>query len=131
MRKPSKEECIKAVQEHGSKTAAAAALKISRYQLARILKNESSSTQHGRSLVEFRNTYDKSTIVPNKIKDALRTIGSGWEYEVAFAKLAGVSLADLGLFRDAFAAHVVQIGREGRRAWAGTKNTAEVMRRML
>ena len=88
------------------------------------------NTVPGRSLSEFRNTYDKSTIIPSKVKAALKTLGSGWEYEVQFAKLAGVSLSDLGNFRDQFADHVVTL-RESRRAWAGTKATATAMKEML
>ncbi len=84
----------------------------------------------GRSLNEFRLTYDKDTIIPAKVKTALRQLGQGWEYEVQFAKIAGVSLADLGNYRDQFADHVVTL-RESRRAWAGTTATAKAMREML
>jgi len=38
---------------------------------------------------------------------------------------------DLGAFRDQFAAHVVTLNREGRRAWAGTASVAKQMREML
>ena len=69
--------------------------------------------------------------MPWKVREALRILGNGWEYEVAFAKAAGVSLADLATYRDQFAAHVVQLSREGRRAWAGTKAAADQMRKML
>jgi hypothetical protein len=85
----------------------------------------------GRPLTEFRNTYDKATIVPAKINAAIAALGSSWDYEQAFAKLAGVSLSDLGNFREAFTDHVVVLGRDGRRAWAGTKKTAQAMREML
>jgi transcriptional regulator with XRE-family HTH domain len=84
----------------------------------------------GRSLAEFRQTYDKDTIIPGKVRAALREIGSGWEYEVQFAKLAGVSLADLSAYRDQFADYVVTL-RESRRAWAGTVATAKAMKEML
>jgi len=85
----------------------------------------------GRSLQDFRAEYDKDFIVPQKISDALRILGDGWEYEVQFAKLASVGLVDLASYRDAFAEHVVVLGREGRRAWAGTKEAAAKMREML
>jgi len=88
------------------------------------------NTVPGRTLSEFRSTYDKGTIIPAKVKAALKTLGSGWEYEVQFAKLAGVSLSDLGNFRDQFSDHVVTL-RESRRAWAGTKATATAMKEML
>ena len=84
----------------------------------------------GRSLSEFRQTYDKSAIVPAKVKAALKAIGSGWEYEVQFAKLAGVSLVDLATFRDQFSDHIVVVERT-KRAWAGTVATANAMREML
>jgi len=67
----------------------------------------------GRTLAEFRQQYDKSTIVPGRVKAVLKQLGTGgWEYEVQFAKIAQVSLADLSVFRDQFSAHVVQL-REG------------------
>jgi hypothetical protein len=84
----------------------------------------------GRTLAEFRAAYDKDTIVPGKIRAAIKTIGGGWVYEVEFAKLAGVSLADLGNYRDNFADYVVAL-RESRRAWAGSAATAKAMREML
>jgi hypothetical protein len=84
----------------------------------------------GKSLADFRSTYDKSVIVPAKIKAGLKELGAnGWEYEVAFARIAGISMADLGNFRDGFAEYVVSI-RE-RRAWAGSKNMADKMRAMI
>jgi hypothetical protein len=85
----------------------------------------------GRSLTEFRATYDKATIVPTRVKAALKALGAGgWEYENIFARAAGVSLSDLANFRDAFAAHIVSL-REGRRAWAGSAATAAAMREMI
>jgi len=87
--------------------------------------------KRGKTLSDFRNTYDKATIVPAKVKAALKELGAaGWEYEVAFAKLAGVSLSDLGMFRDEFAGYVVNL-RDSRRAWAGSEKTAKTMREMI
>lgn len=111
--------------------AMAAKLRVSPSSVERAFKRDSSDGKAaGRSLSEFRSTYDKATIIPAKVKEALKSLGTGWEYEVQFAKLAGVSLADLGAFRDQFAPHVVSL-REGRRAWAGTAATAKQMREML
>jgi hypothetical protein len=89
--------------------------------------------KRGKSLAEFRAQYDKATIIPARVRAGLKTIGAqGWEYEVQFAKIAGVSLADLGRVRDEFAEnHVVTIGRDSRRAWAGSRATAAAMREML
>jgi hypothetical protein len=84
-----------------------------------------------RALSEFRETYDKSLIIPARVRKALTRMGKGrWAYESEFAKLAEVTLADLGNFRDKFSAYVVQL-REGRRAWAGTPGTAVQMRNSL
>ncbi len=135
-----RDEAQAAVKEHGGIKPAARALKIPYTTLRGWLHGTGESGNRarrtpapmtaGRSLDEFRHTYDKSTIIPARIKEGLSKLGSGWEYEVAFAKLAGVSLSDLGNFRDQFAAHVVTL-RESRRAWAGTKATAGKMREML
>ena len=85
-----------------------------------------------KTLSDFRQTYDKSTIVPSKVKAALKALGaSGWEYEVPFARSAGVSLADLGNFREMFAEYIVTLNRENKRAWAGSPATAKLMREML
>jgi len=84
----------------------------------------------GRSLSDFRSMYDKDTIIPARIKEALKTMGD-WMYEVEFAKHAGVSLADLGAYRDQFADLVVTTRGEGRRAWGRTAGIAKQMREML
>lgn len=128
-------EAEAAVRKHGGQARAAKALGLTREKIRWALRQGGSSVKPsltgGRSLADFRATYDKSYIIPRKIKAALTSLGSGWEYEVGFAKAAAVSLSDLGAFRDQFADHVVTLGREGRRAWAGTKSTAEAMRKML
>ena len=142
-----------AVEAAGGVRAAAKALRMSRATLYRVLRGEGGDVKRpagggavaaakgaagmeekakaaGRSLSEFRATYDKDTIIPGKVRAALRLLGCGWDYEVQFAKLAGVSLADLGNYRDQFADHVVTL-RESRRAWAGTVATAKAMKGML
>jgi len=83
----------------------------------------------GRSLAEFRATYDKDTIVPGKIKAALKILDV-WEFEAQFARLAGVSLSDLGNYRDQFSGYVVAL-KESRRAWARTTGIAKAMREMI
>jgi lambda repressor-like predicted transcriptional regulator len=135
-----------AVAKHGSIRAAARASGVAYTTLQQVISGRGDrrkkpthaavettpqQAKTGRSLTEFRDTYDKATIIPAKIKTALKTLGSGWEYEVEFAKLASVSLVDLGRFRDAFSEHVVTIGRDSKRAWAGTITTAKAMREML
>jgi len=122
-----------AVAKHGTLAAAARALKLPKSTLQhRLSTTDVAPTRTaGRSLDEFRSQYDKETIVPAKVRAALRELGSGWAYEIEFVKLAGVALADLANFRDMFADHVVAVQRSGKRAWAGTKATADKMREML
>ena len=132
-----KQEAEALIQKHGSRQAASRATGISvdtfRYAQEKggpASKAKEEPKKFGRSLADFRGSYDKSYIVPKKIKEALRNLGSGWEYEVNFARIAGISLSDLGNFRDQFADHVVTL-RESRRAWAGTAAAAKAMREML
>jgi hypothetical protein len=88
-------------------------------------------TVKAKTLSEFRNTYDKSTIVPAKVKTAIHALGSkGWEYEVQFAKMAGVSIPDLAMFREQFADFVVVL-KDNKKAWAGSVSTAKEMRAMI
>ena len=128
-----KEQAKAAVKKHGSIRAAAKAAGIPYASFHDVLhKDERSPGQKaGRSLQEFKATHDKAYIVPARIKEALKQLGHGWEYEVQFAKIAGVSLADLGNFRDAFADHIVVVRRDGKRAWAGTPVSAARMRQMV
>ncbi len=133
-----KQEATAAVSKYGSFRAVARELGVSRKTIRKALSGgiiaptvKASVGTAGKSLADFKRTYDKSFIIPQKVRAALKALGAGWEYEVAFAKSAGVSLVDLGTVRDEFAGHVVTIGRDSKRAWAGTKATAEAMRKML
>ena len=121
-----------AVKKYGTITAAAKALGIAQSTLSDRLKRASQpkGDATGRSLSEFRATHDKSYIVPKKIRDGLAKLGEGWEYEMNFAKIAGISLSDLAAFRSLFEEHLVVVDRT-RRAWAGTKATAAKMRAMV
>jgi hypothetical protein len=132
-----RQEALKAVAKYGSGNKAAAALGVSRSTFQLALKRDGKTATivaaktAGKSLAAFRAAYDKATIVPAKVKIGLGLLGSqGWEYEVAFAKMCGVSLSDLGIFRDHFADYIV-ILRDHRRAWAGSKKTAQTMKEML
>lgn len=94
--------------------------------------NPSSTFKIGRSLTEFRNTYDKDTIIPQKIDEAIRQLGPGaWAYESEFVKLAGVSYMDLNSYRDAYADYIVYIKRDSKRVWAGSAELARKMKEML
>ena len=89
----------------------------------------------GRSIDEFKKSHDKSFIIPNKIRTALAQLGDGWEYEMQFAKLAGVGLPDLSAYRPMFEAYLVELGNNttgrGKRVWAGTTAAAKKMREMV
>jgi hypothetical protein len=130
-------ECLK--KNNGNKTAAAEELGISRTALRRRLEKESGGKKSAppvkastaRTLTEFKKTFDKDTIIPAKVKEALKELGSGWLYESEFVKAADVSYADLGNYRDLFSDHVVTLKREGKRAWAGTAALAKQMREMI
>ena len=83
----------------------------------------------GKSLAEFRAAHDKAFIVPQKIREGLKKLGGGWEYEVNFLKLAGLSTTDLANHRDAFTDHIVLVERT-KRVWCGTKELAAKLREM-
>jgi hypothetical protein len=86
----------------------------------------------GKSLQDFRAEHDKSYIVPKKIRDALAKLGEGWQYEVEFLRLAGLSTGDLATYREEFAEFTVTVGgRSPRRIWVGTKALAQQMREMI
>jgi len=85
----------------------------------------------GKSFDEFRAQYDRDVIVPGKIRAALKALGNTWEYEANFARAAGVSSADLGSYRDQFAAYWVQVKRDGRKVWSGSRNMVEQMRKVV
>lgn len=143
-------EALALAKKHGTQAAAAKALGVPRStfsdwcrgihcrgetkpatgRLGALPGNPAGTGGGGRPLAEFRKQYDKGYIVPARVKEALRGLGAGWEYEVQFARMAGVSLSDLGNFRDQFADHVVCL-HGARRAWAGTPATAKAMREML
>lgn len=128
------------IEKHGNIAAAAKALGIPRQTLQSRLKKygdhevpgQVDHPSGGKSLSEFRATHDKSFIVPEKIRTGLRKLGADhWEYETTFAKIAGVSITDLGTFRDLFADFVVEIRRDRKRIWAGSAPMATKMRQML
>jgi hypothetical protein len=124
------------LKKHGTLTRAAAAAGMVRSTFTRLVgtaaKPVPAMAKKGvvRSLTDFRNTYDLATIVPRKIAAGLKALGNGWLYEVEFAKEAGLTLRDLGLFRDNYAEHIVAV-KDSRRAWVGSKKIAEEMRNMI
>jgi len=133
-----KEDVEQALETHDRQSDAAESLGISVRHMMR-LRNEGEpvkvtlkvSSKVGKSLAEFKATYDKDTIVPQKIRDALEQLGEGWEYESAFAKLAGISMTDMGTYREQFADHLVYLRRDAKKVWAGTKKLVALVREML
>ena len=137
---PTAADCAAALKEHGSKAEAARALGMNVTTFKRRLsgvtaappRKSAPAPTSGRSLSEFRSTFDRDTIFPKKIDAALTQLGKdGWAYEVEFAKLAGIGLAQLATYREAYAEHVVPLNRDSKRAWAGSKAMAAKMREML
>lgn len=129
-----KAEIEAAVKKYGSQRKAAKALGFGSVRsMLRGARPKSAATDEariGKSLQEFRAAHDKNFIVPNKIRAALKNLGSGWEYEAAFIRLAGISQSDMGNFREQFSEHIVLVDRT-KRVWAGTKATAAALREMV
>ena len=88
---------------------------------------------NGKTIADFRAAHDKSFIVPKKIEMAIKALGNeGWEYEVTFLKLAGLSTTDLAMYRENFEDYVVVVnGKNPKRLWAGSIQLAKKMRELL
>ena len=136
-------EALAALKQYGSRKAAAAALGLSKSSFRkRIMRGGASVAEQVttpkqkqvnpvKSLADFQQTYDKDTIIPACIREAIAALDGGWVYESEFVRMANVSFADLSVYRDAFAEHIVFIKRDSKRVWAATPELAEQMRRML
>ncbi len=120
----------------GNKSMAARQAGVPRRTFGRILArgsvrhSVSSFPIHVRSLSDFKQSYDKETIIPRAVQGAFKQLGSGWLYEAEFAKLACISMKDISMFRDRYAAHIVIVA-DHRRIWVGNPRIAEEMRRMI
>ena len=150
------QEAMELVKTYGTQAAAAAFLNMSKSAFGRLLHTGSTSGKNysankqvtkgttpmalkgKKTLNDFRNLYDKDTIVPSKIKEALNKLKAtskdeedGWEYEVQFAKDAGVSISDIGNYREMFSEYVVFIKRENKRVWAATPKLASTITAMV
>ena len=84
--------------------------------------------QPGRTLADFKRLYDKDVIVPNKLQQALQQLGGEWRYEHEFARMAGVSSADMQTYRHLFDNHHVALKREHKLIWCGTVALANKLR---
>jgi len=118
---------------NGNRKAAAALLGLPRTTFQRRLSKEKAATAPavGRSLAEFRSTYDKDTIVPAKLSKALKELGASWVYEQELIKLAGVSTTDISNYRGNFEQHIVVLRGDKKRVWAGTAALAKQMRELV
>lgn len=97
-----------------------------------------------RTLATFRAAHDRDTVITNKIKAALESLlkdegPEGYAYEAndpeghpTFIKRAGISLTDLGMYREQFADHVVELRNNsrdrGKRVWFATIKAAKAAR---
>lgn len=97
-----------------------------------VAKKVAPTASKGKTIEEFRSAHDKNYIIPKRIKEALAKLGDGWEYEVEFMKLAGLSTSDLVTFRDQFEAYIVPVKVNGtshrKNVWAGTPAFAAKLR---
>lgn len=121
------------VKKHGSIRKAAKAMQIAESTLRKRIHKATAApvVSKRKTLSDFRAVYDKDFVVPKKIKAALKALTpSGWEYEVPFARSAGVNLADLSNYRDMFSPYIVNL-RDSRRVWVGSTNAAKQMREMV
>ena len=123
------------IKQYGSIASAARKLCVPRQTLVSRLKKglpiEQQHPSSGKSLADFRAAHDKSFIVPRKIKDAIQKLGThGWEYELGFLRLAGLSTLDLANYREAFEEYVVLVERT-KRVWCGSKELATKLREMV
>jgi hypothetical protein len=85
--------------------------------------------QVGKSADEFLKAYDKNTIVPKRIRDALESLGASWLPEVEFMRLAQLSTTDLAMFREQFEDYFLIVGSHNpKRIWFGDKKLAADMR---
>lgn len=89
------------------------------------------------SVLAFRKLYDKSLIIPDRIKAALVALGAsdvGWESEASFVKRCGLSTTDFGRYRELFEDHFLEVramGKSPTRVWVGTKELMEDLRKTL
>lgn len=89
-----------------------------------------------KTVADFRAAHDPSVIVPNKIRKALDAIAAegpeNWEYEGDLVKRAGISQTQISMFRELFAAHIVETPRARnaapRRVWFGSAKVAAKVR---
>ena len=122
------------IKQYGSIAAAARKFGVPRQTLMHRIKKGfplEPKPSTGKSLSDFRAAHDRNFIVPKKIMEAIKKLGSsGWEYELPMLKLAGLSTTDLATFREQFAEYIVIVDRT-KRVWCGSKELAQKLREMV
>lgn len=125
------------VKKHGgNQVRAAAELGISRSTLQHRMLAAGRSTVSARedkpvgyTRDDFRARYDKSYIVPNRIREALKKLGAGrYLPEGDFIKLAGLSQTDLSAYRHMFEDDYIVMVERTKRLWCGSKALAAEFR---
>lgn len=79
-----------------------------------------STTQPGRDLTAFSDLHDRSTIIPRKIRDGLKSLGQRWMYAHEFAKHCGISKEQLSQYGADFGDHWTDLRTDRKRVWAGS-----------
>lgn len=89
-------------------------------------------TKAGKSVAAFRAAHDKSFIVPQRIREGLKKLGDGWEYEVDFMRVCGgLATTDIAAFRAEFSDFWFETGgRNPKRVWCATKELAKQLSAM-
>ncbi len=125
------------IEKYGSITEAAKALSVPRSTLSDQVDKEDKGKKQaqghgvkGRTIKEFRQLYDKDTIIPQKIKAGLESLGSGWLYEAEFMRHCGVRVVDFKAYQEQFAEYMVAVENDRRVVWTGSKTVAEELRRL-
>jgi hypothetical protein len=98
------------------------------------MKPEPAKKAEGKDFTAFRKLYDKSLIIPERIKVALASLGEGWESEADFVKRCNLSTSDFARYRDFFADYFIEVRAMGKgptRVWAGTTAYTEKLRETL
>jgi hypothetical protein len=93
------------------------------------------SKSSGKTLAEFRAKFDRSVVVPAKIRAALEQLRKdgpeAWEYEADFVKRAAISQSEVAGYREQFEEHVVLVretGRNERKVWFADPKVAAKVR---
>lgn len=83
-----------------------------------------------KTLDDFKNTHDKNTIIPNRIKAGIAALGpNGWEYYGDFLKANKISVTDGSKFVESFKSFVVETDKK--RIICGSKKLAAKLVEMV